>query len=446
MRRMLRAALAALVLLPLAISAVLLTARPAAAATLARVTDFGANPTNLNMYIYVPGTVAPQPALLVLVHYCGGSADAIFNGNGRDFATAADRHGYIVVVPEATRDGRCFDVSTQAGLRRGGGSDSTAIKSMVDWTRQRYPVDPARIVVSGFSSGAMMTNVLAAQYPDVFSAGSALSGVPAGCFATTNGSLWNSQCAGGNVRKTPQEWGDLARSMYPGYTGAYPRMQLMHGATDTTLAYPNFAEAIEQWTNLHGLSQSPALTDSPQSAWTRTRYGDISTRATVEGISIAGTGHTLPQPGMIAYAISFLGLDGGGGGSSAGALRAAGAGKCLDVPGQSTTPGTRVQIWDCHGGANQIWTRTTAGELSVYSGASRRCVDAEGGGTTAGTAVIVWSCHGGTNQKWRLNADGSVTATQSGLCMEVTGSSTANGALVRLWTCTGGSNQRWAVA
>ncbi|MGW4116916.1 extracellular catalytic domain type 1 short-chain-length polyhydroxyalkanoate depolymerase [Actinosynnema sp. NPDC004786] len=444
MRRMLRALTAAALLLPLTVGTALVTAGPASAATLTRITNFGTNPTNLNMYVYVPDNVAPQPALLVLVHYCGGSAGAIFNGNGRDFATAADRYGYVVVVPEATREGHCFDVSTQAGLTRNGGSDSTGIMSMVSWTRQRYNVDPARIVVSGFSSGAMMTNVLAAQYPDVFSAGSAFSGVPAGCFATTNGSLWNSQCAGGNVVRSAAEWGATARAMYPGYTGTYPRMQFWHGTTDTTLAYPNFGEEIKQWTNLRGLSQTPAFTDRPQSSWTRTRYGDTSTRATVEGISIANTGHTLPQAGMLAYAISFLGLDGGGGGGAkTGPLRAVGAGRCLDVPGQSTSAGTRLQVWDCHGGANQQWTSTTAGELTVYTGSALRCLDAEGGGTAAGTAVIIWNCHGGANQKWRLNADGSVTGAQSGLCLEVGG--TANGSPVRLATCGGQSGQRWTL-
>jgi poly(hydroxyalkanoate) depolymerase family esterase len=445
MRRMLRALLGA-VLLPLALGAAFLTAGQASAATLTRITDFGTNPTNLNMYVYVPDNVAPKPALLVLVHYCGGSAGAIFNGNGRDFATAADRYGYVVVVPEATREGHCFDVSTRAGLTRNGGSDSTGIMSMVSWTRQRYSVDPARIVVSGFSSGAMMTNVLAAEYPDVFSAASAFSGVPAGCFATTDGSLWNGQCSSGNVLKSPAEWGNLVRSMYPGYTGAYPRMQVWHGTTDTTLAYPNFGEELDQWTNLHGLSRTPSATDSPQSSWTRTRYGDTSTRATVEGVSISGTGHTLPQAGMLAYAISFLGLDaGGGGGAKTGPLRAVGAGKCLDVPGQSTTNGTRLAIWDCHGGANQQWTNTATGELTVYSGSSQRCLDAEGGGTSAGTAAIIWSCHGGANQKWRLNADGSITGVQSGLCLEVTGGATANGTSVRLWTCNGQGNQRWTL-
>ncbi|MBE3016310.1 cellulose binding domain-containing protein, partial [Microbispora sp. NEAU-D428] len=43
---------------------------------------------------------------------------------------------------------------------------------------------------------------------------------------------------------------------------------------------------------------------------TRTRYGNTGTQATVEGISISGVGHQLPMAGQLAYAISFLGLDG----------------------------------------------------------------------------------------------------------------------------------------
>ncbi|ASW54909.1 PHB depolymerase family esterase [Plantactinospora sp. KBS50] len=309
MSRILRAVLAVL-LLPLAVAAAMVMAGPAQAAALTQVTNFGTNPTNLNMYLYVPDNVAARPALLVLVHYCTGTASGIFNGNGHDYVTAADRYKYIIVLPEATRSGGCFDVSTPAALRRDGGSDSTGIMSMVAYTRARYNVDPGRIVVSGFSSGAMMTNVLAAEYPDVFAAGSAFSGVPAGCFATTDGSMWNSQCSGGNVSRTAQQWGDVAHAMYPGYTGGYPRMQLWHGTTDTTLAYPNFGEEIKQWTYLNGVSQTPAFTDHPQSTWTRTRYGNTGTQATVEGVSISGVGHQLPMTGQLAYAISFLGLDG----------------------------------------------------------------------------------------------------------------------------------------
>jgi poly(3-hydroxybutyrate) depolymerase len=59
---------------------------------------------------------------------------------------------------------------------------------MVNYAKQQYHVDTNRVYVSGVSSGAMMTNVLAAEYPDVFKASSAFMGVPAGCFGTTDGS------------------------------------------------------------------------------------------------------------------------------------------------------------------------------------------------------------------------------------------------------------------
>ncbi|MFI9584252.1 endo-1,4-beta-xylanase [Streptomyces sp. NPDC052236] len=147
-----------------------------------------------------------------------------------------------------------------------------------------------------------------------------------------------------------------------------------------------------------------------------------------------------------AYYAVLDALNGGGsGGGTGGELRAAGADRCLDVPNQTTATGTRVQIWDCWGGANQRWTHTSAQELAVYSGDSRRCLDASGGGTSNGTAVIIWTCHGGSNQKWNVNANGSITNAQSGLCLAVSNDATANGTLVQLWSCSGGANQRWAL-
>ncbi|MGS2648649.1 extracellular catalytic domain type 1 short-chain-length polyhydroxyalkanoate depolymerase [Streptosporangium sp. G12] len=453
MRRRLRAVPAAGAL-PLLIAGLLLAVRPAAAASLTQVTDFGNNPTNLNMYIYVPDRVAARPAMLVMVHYCTGTASGVFNSVGRDYVTAADRYGYIIVVPEATREGRCFDVSTPAALRRDGGGDSTGIMSMATWARQRHNVDPARIVVSGFSSGAMMTNVLAAQYPDVFTAAAAFSGVPAGCFATTNGSLWNSQCSGGNLVKTPQQWGDQARAMYPGYTGRYPRMQLWHGSTDTTLAYPNFGEEIKQWTDLHGSSQTPAFADSPRSGVTRTRYGATTTQAPVEAFSFAGHGHSLPLDGMFPHAITFLGLDGGANPSpspsptptvtptpgTAGAIRGVGSGRCLDVSGVSQANGAAVQLWDCNGQNNQQWATTAASELRVYG---NKCLDVANQSTANGALVQIWDCNGQNNQKWRLNADGTITALGANKCLDVPNSATANGTRLAIWDCNGGSNQRW---
>ncbi|MFI7437208.1 extracellular catalytic domain type 1 short-chain-length polyhydroxyalkanoate depolymerase [Micromonospora haikouensis] len=278
---------------------------PASAAALTEVTNFGANPSNLRMYLYVPDRVAPRPGLLVAVHYCTGTGPAFFNG--AQFDELANQYGYIVIYPSVTRSSQCFDVSSPQALRRDGGSDPVGIKSMIDYVRARYPVDADRIFATGVSSGAMMTNVLLGLYPDVFAAGAAFAGVPFGCFATTNGSEWNSECANGQITRTAQQWGDLVRNAYPGYTGKRPRMQLWHGTNDETLRYPNFGEEVKQWTNVHGLSQTPTYTDTPQSGYTRTRYGGSGTMAPVEAISMAGVSHNLPVDA--AQAIRFFGLD-----------------------------------------------------------------------------------------------------------------------------------------
>jgi poly(hydroxyalkanoate) depolymerase family esterase len=144
-------------------------AAPASAASLTEVTNFGPNPTNLRMHLYVPDSVAPQPAVLLAVHYCTGSGEAFYSGT--EFASLADQYGFIVIYPTATRGGSCFDVSSPQALQHNGGSDPVGLVSMVQYVLQSHNGDPDRVFVTGLSSGAMMTNVLLGAYPDVFRAG-----------------------------------------------------------------------------------------------------------------------------------------------------------------------------------------------------------------------------------------------------------------------------------
>ncbi|WP_449340637.1 RICIN domain-containing protein, partial [Streptomyces canarius] len=110
--------------------------------------------------------------------------------------------------------------------------------------------------------------------------------------------------------------------------------------------------------------------------------------------------------------------------ASSGALRGAGSGRRLDVPGGSQTDGTYVQIDDRWGGTNQQWTSTDSNQLTVYG---NKCLDVPGHATAAGTRVQIWTCSGGANQQWRVNSDGTVVGVESGLCLEATGAGTANG-------------------
>ncbi len=140
----------------------------------------------------------------------------------------------------------------------------------------------------------MMSNVMAATYPNVIQAVSLYSGVPAGCFVSSSGGVdqWNNSCSGGQSRATPEKWGDVVRNMYPGYTGARPRMQIWHGSADGTLSPQNYQETIKQWTNVFGVPQTATETrkNYPQGNYQTDDYGDH-----VEGIYATGVGHSVPS-------------------------------------------------------------------------------------------------------------------------------------------------------
>ncbi|GIM89962.1 extracellular catalytic domain type 1 short-chain-length polyhydroxyalkanoate depolymerase [Paractinoplanes toevensis] len=303
-RKLLLAAATSLAVAGLAVPA----AQPAFAASLTEVTGFGDNPGGMRMHIYVPDARPASPAIVVAMHGCGGSGPGFYSGS--EFASLADRYGFLVIYPSATQQagfGNCFDTWSDAAKRRGGGSDPVSIVSMVTYAERQYGGDPNRVYATGSSSGGMMTNETLALYPDVFKAGAAFMGVPFNCFTgAADYPPGASKCTGGSMNRTPQQWGDAVRQAYPGYTGPRPRVQLWHGTSDTLVPYSLLQEEIEQWTDVFGLSQTPTSSDTPQSGWNRRRYGD-----NIEAYSIQGAGHSLPGSGMAAYAIGFFGLTGG---------------------------------------------------------------------------------------------------------------------------------------
>lgn len=153
-----------------------------------------------------------------------------------------------------------------------------------------------------------MCNVLAGSYPDLFGAVSASAGVPFGCFGSGT-SYWNDSCAKGLILKTGESWGDMVRAAFPGYAGKRPRMQLWHGMNDDILNFANFGEAIEQWSNVLGISAIPASTEAnaPKSNYTRMRYTDNNGMVMIEAIKGANQTHNISI--VDADVIKFFGLD-----------------------------------------------------------------------------------------------------------------------------------------
>jgi acetylxylan esterase len=214
----------------LAASLAFVTISNALTSSLVEVTGFDRTPTGATMYVYIPTTKKSPAPIVVAIHQCTGTGPGYFESTL--YAQYADTYGYIVIYPSAASSGTCWDVSSTASLTHNGGGDSQTIANMVTYAVNNYGGDSTRVYATGSSSGAMMTNVLAGAYPNVFKAGSVYSGVADGCFyvpgTTANMAVpgWNSQCADGETSMSAASWGSLVHSYYPGYTGSYPNMLL----------------------------------------------------------------------------------------------------------------------------------------------------------------------------------------------------------------------------
>ncbi len=247
----------------------LLVTVPARAAALTQVTPTSTwsggvtVPSYIQMWIYVPTAVAAKPPIVVSAHSCGSTASGQM-GNITHFQAAADKLGFILVLPDNPGQ-NCWDVGSSQALTHNGGSDTQAVAQMVKYALTKYNGDASRVYIFGGSSGGILTQGMLAVYPDIFRAGSARAGVPAGCWAVQydqgGTAQWSAPCASGQVTHTAQEWGDLVRAMYPDYTGHRPRVQLIQGGADTTIASANMPEAIKEWTNVLGLSTTPTSSD-----------------------------------------------------------------------------------------------------------------------------------------------------------------------------------------
>ncbi|MFD8141911.1 PHB depolymerase family esterase [Streptomyces sp. NPDC059708] len=267
-----------------------------AAVPLQRVASFGSNPGALNMYLYRPAGLPPNPAVVVALHGCTQSAQVYADNSG--LTAFADRYGFLLVFPETTSANnaqQCFGFFQPGDNRRGQG-EAASIRQMVARAAADYGTDPARVYVTGLSAGGAMTSVMLAAYPDVFRAGAVVAGIPYGCADTVAAAY---TCMNPGVDRTPAAWAAAVKDAYPGYGGPWPRVAVWHGDGDTTVVPRNADELRDQWTAVHGLGQSPDRTAAIGPDGTRReQYLAADGSVAVEVDRVPSIGHGTPvDPG-----------------------------------------------------------------------------------------------------------------------------------------------------
>jgi poly(hydroxyalkanoate) depolymerase family esterase len=242
----------------------------ASAATLTEVTSFGSNPGNLRMFHYVPANRPAGAPLVVVAHGCSG--------------TAQDNEPL----------GGCFRTWLADHQQRDAG-EPLSVRQMVSTMQSQFNLSTTAVFMTGMSSGGHLTNVMMATYPDMLAAGAPQSSFPYKC-AMASSELAICSQAGRNY--TAQQWGDLARSGYPGYNGPRPKVQIWHGSADTLIYLPNQYQQVMQWTNANAIDAvvdwSDYLLGQP-----RNTYNTFTGFTRVQTVTVQGMGHAIAvDPGF----------------------------------------------------------------------------------------------------------------------------------------------------
>lgn len=163
-----------------------------------------------------------------------------------------------------------------------------------------------------------------------------------------------------------------------------------------------------------------------------------------EGVMTSGYPTDATDDAVQASIVS-AGYTGASGGGTAPAATITGpGGQCVDVLGDdSGTDGAQVDLWGCQSSAiDQHWTHNSDDSLSTLG----RCLDIDGDGTAAGTKVELWDCNGVGGQVWEQQANGSLLNPQSGLCLDDPSDDTADGTQLQIWTCNGTPAQQFPLS
>jgi Ricin-type beta-trefoil lectin domain len=130
-----------------------------------------------------------------------------------------------------------------------------------------------------------------------------------------------------------------------------------------------------------------------------------------------------------------------------GPIKHAVTGKCIDEADR-----TLIQLWQCHGGANQNWIKIPApGGFRLLNQDSGLCLDVRIGAPPVpnGTPLQGWPCDQGA-AVWQLKDPfgntGQIVDVASGKCIDLDGGNSANGAKIQMWDCiTNNTNQIWTL-
>lgn len=206
--------------------------------------------------VHIPPGYDPATPLPVVVSIHGCTQRAEVQQAGTLFDEIAARERFIAVYPDfvdaASHPLDCWRFYVPTEWTRGQG-DAAGVAELTRMVMARWSVDPQRIYAVGGSSGAFLTSILGAAYPDLYAAIAILAGGP---YASTFLDAANPLVP---ALANPAVQAQLAFLAMGEHARVVPMLEI-HGDADTTIYPQNGANAVRQWLMTNNRVASGSLT------------------------------------------------------------------------------------------------------------------------------------------------------------------------------------------
>lgn len=248
--------------------------------------SFGTNPGDLEASYYLPKTNASNnssPALVVLLHGCAQQAEILAQQSG--FLGLAKQHNFALLLPQqglTNNIKRCFNWYSADDYTKDQG-ETLSIKNMVSTLKQKLASENVYII--GLSAGGAMASGLLVNYPELFTAGAVVAGIP---FPCADGLITGISCMRNGPSQTADELVTLIQKTNPKQTN-WPKLSVWTGENDSVVNPLNSAMLAQQWAQLSkGNSKAPV---DKKSGYTVTRWQNANNEVQVELVKVMKRDH-----------------------------------------------------------------------------------------------------------------------------------------------------------